>query len=351
MSHLHDVMPSVGARLGLPDLIDTLGLPDAQRYIVLLVDGLGWINLMDYAQHAPFLAAHADAPLTADFPTTTSVGLAALGTGLATGQHGIVGASFWLPETESIFAPLHWPDSVPAHQVQPEPTIFERLVHVGVPSGYVASAQYRDTGLTRATLRGAVFRAAEQGAALVHETAAHEWPCTFVYWSELDRIGHGRGVGSSRWIAELERVDALARDLHRACPHAVLLVTADHGMVNAAQRFDLNDQAILSSNVRAVAGEPRMRHVYLTDPTDERTLATWQEIVGPYADVRSKAAAQELFGPTTPDSLDRIGDLVCVANPGWLLTCRFDARLGKLPGQHGGTTEEESLIPGLVIAT
>ena len=50
-----DVMSSAAAALGVPDLTNSLGLPKAQRYVVVLVDGLGSRLLSEYASYAPTL--------------------------------------------------------------------------------------------------------------------------------------------------------------------------------------------------------------------------------------------------------------------------------------------------------
>ena len=48
-STLADLLPSLAAHLGVPGAQDVLGLPDAERYLVVLVDGLGAAQLAAYA--------------------------------------------------------------------------------------------------------------------------------------------------------------------------------------------------------------------------------------------------------------------------------------------------------------
>ena len=346
---LHQVLPSVAARLGLPDQHDHIDLPATERYIVVLIDGLGYHALERFGEEAPFLAAQAGSPLIADFPTTTPVGLAALGTGVPTGEHGIVGASFWLPEIDAVLSPLHWPQDVSPHLVQPESTMFERLARSGVPSVSIGSGQYAISGLTRAVLRGAQYVAAESSMEILQHVQQHDAPCTYIYWSALDRVGHAHGIASPQWHAALRDVDALVRGIHAACPKAAILVTADHGMVNIDQRFALDADPNLGVNVKAIAGEPRMRHVYLQDPTDTRTIDVWQTVLSPYADVLDKSTAITTFDWTSDVAVERMGDLMCLAKPGWLLSSQTDARVSRLPGQHGGLTDDERLIPGIVL--
>src|SRR5215475_4615828 len=95
---LSDLVPSLLAGLGVPGFAATtaaLGglLPAGTRGVcLLLVDGLGWRLLREHAGDAPFLASLAQnaEPITAGFPTTTAVSVAAVGTGVPAGAHGIV---------------------------------------------------------------------------------------------------------------------------------------------------------------------------------------------------------------------------------------------------------------------
>ncbi len=95
---LFDVLPSAAAAVGVPRCEDRLGIGSADVVIVCLVDGLGASDIEEYPQLFESLTDARGGSISAAFPTTTSTGLASLGTGLPSGQHGIVGASFLLPE-------------------------------------------------------------------------------------------------------------------------------------------------------------------------------------------------------------------------------------------------------------
>ena len=82
-------------------------------------------------------------------------GLAAVGTGCRSGQHGMVGLTFRLPGSGVLNA-LRWrPGDEPIpERVQPLPTAFERADAAGVSVRVVSAAQFAGSGLTRAVLRG-----------------------------------------------------------------------------------------------------------------------------------------------------------------------------------------------------
>lgn len=339
----------------MPGFTDVLGLGAARHAVICLVDGLGDRLLARNADLAPTLAGLTGAAITAPFPTTTPVGLGSLGTGLLPGTHGLVGASFLLPEIGAVLQPLHWGTDPSPLAVQPEPTVFERAARAGMRTTAAGPAAYAGSGLTRAALRGMDYRgcetAAERAEVVRAVTAATDPSLTYVYWAELDRTGHEFGVDSAEWRSALVRVDQLvARVLESLGGGAVLIVTADHGMVDGTDRIAVDADPSLTDGVAHVAGEPRARHVYTHEGAQGEVLAAWRERLAGRADVLSRAdiVASGLVGDVDPALEERIGDVVAIARGGTCLTTRADALVSSLIGQHGALTDDERAIPALV---
>ena len=364
---LAQVLPAVSRSLGVPlsasldaiaaDSADSTQLPEipnADAVVVCLIDGLGWHQLLEFAAVAPALDVHRGTWLDSVFPTTTAAALASLGTGLAPGGHGLVGATFRLPETGSILHPLHWEsDPLPA-MVQPEPTMFQMLMAAGVHATTVAPAAYERSGLTQAALRGPQYRSAESVDDRIRAVRdAVRRPgksVTYVYWPDLDRLGHRHGVGSEAWLSGLAQVDRLVTGLRCALtPRAMLLVTADHGMVNCPpkDRIVIEAHAELLADVTDIAGEPRARHVYVTAGREGAALDRWTSVLGTRARVLSREEIVEsgILGVVEPGIDERIGDLVAVPEGTWTLASAVDRQVSALLGQHGGWTAAERAVP------
>lgn len=357
---LAEVLPAACGALGLPGFADTLGLsrpddPPIRHAVVLLVDGLGWHQLRAHADLAPCLQG--DRAISAAFPSTTPVGLATLGTGVAPGLHGMVGAAFLLPETGNILHPLTWGDDPHPIAVQPERTVFERAEAAGAAVRSVGPRAFAHSGLTRAALRGGDYAGADSvGERIAESCLSQDAPSlTYVYWGDLDKTGHIHGVDSDAWREELRHVDSLATRLRRALPaDATLLVTADHGMVDSdgEDRLDIDGIAALRHGVRRIAGEPRMRHVYTQRDAAAEVAATWAEALGSRAWVMSREGAVDcgLFGDVDPDYAERIGDVVAIARDRTTLcSAHTDALVSSLRGQHGATSPDEMVVPLTVL--
>jgi len=358
---LAEVLPSAAALLGMPGVTDSLGLtdfmPEVSGVTVLLVDGLGWGALQRHAEDAPALASLRGRAFSSTFPSTTPTSLASLGMGTTPGQHGIVGAGFFLPESGHVLHPLAWGDEPHAVAVQPESTFFERAARAGLSVASVSPRPYEHSGLTRAVLRGGRYVGADSFGERVVETvraAGEPRALTYAYWADLDRTGHVHGVESAHWREELAHVDVLVERLRDGLPsHHLLLVTSDHGMVDCQTRIDIDADPVLRHGVRVVAGEPRMRHIYTRPGAEVDVADTWSARLGDDAWVltREDALAAGLFGVVEEDYAERIGDVLALARGDVaLVSSQVDRVVSGLLGQHGSLTEEDLLIPLLATA-
>lgn len=352
--------------MGVPGFESRIPLPyDVAGACVLLIDGLGAELLDTYAADAPVLAGMRGQTLQVGFPSTTAAGLAAVGTGCRSGEHGIVGMSFRLPDVGVINA-LRWRphpwgedlrDEATPEAVQPMPTVFERAASTGVAVSVISGAQFSGSGLTRAVLRGGRYvgvHALGDLAATIR-AAVRDGGFCYGYHADLDLVGHLHGPGSAAWRMELKQVDRLVESVVETLPRGGLLaVVADHGMVSLdyADVVDADSTASLHDGVEAIGGEVRARHVYTRAGTVDDVLATWRGVLGDRAWVvtRDEGIAGGWFGDRVSDAARfRIGDVVVAARgSAGVLRRGVEPVESSLVGQHGSLTDAEQKIPLLL---
>jgi hypothetical protein len=176
----------------------------------------------------------------------------------------------------------------------------------------------------------------------------------YVYDSQLDYIGHQQGCDSLQWQKELSAADEFALQVRSALPRdAVLVVVADHGMIDIApeHRVDLDAEPALIDGVRLVGGESRFRHLYCVSGADSDVIATYRERLGDKALVlsRSEATARGWFGLVEDRVSPRLGDVIVASlGPVALVASRRHTQEAGLIGLHGSLTPDEMLIPLLV---
>ena len=352
-----DVVESLCDGLRVPGAWDILSLGGAPRAVVLLIDGLGDLQLQDHRELAPFLSEHRVRSVTSVTPSTTPVALTSLGTGVPPGRHGIVGASFLVPQTGDLLWPLAWRDRPPVEEIQPESTWWQRAERAGVPVAIVGPRAYQGGGLTRAALRGGSYVGAdgpgERVAAAAAAAGDGERALVYSYWEHLDRAAHVHGVDSPHYRAELVAADRFAEHLARQLPAGTrLVITADHGLLDCPDTIDLEELTALWSGVSRVAGEPRLRHVYTQPGSRTETVDRWRDVLGPAATVvdRGQAVSDGWFGDVTDDAHERLGDVIVVAEGRHRLALPGqDAGVSSLIGQHGAMSPEEMTVPLVVV--
>jgi hypothetical protein len=334
---------------------------EVRRVVVVLVDGMGWHLLPELAADAPLLTAVLAGDtgrldeLECTFPSTTPTSLASLSTGVAPGQHGILGFTVKLPGVDQVLNHIWWRDDPPATQWQPVPTWFERLRGADVGARAVLPAVFLGSGLTEAAYRGAEFIAADNNddyAQIVVDQLRGAPGLVYAYTAALDTAAHLFGIGSVEWHAAAAYVDTLlSRMVEALPPDAALLITADHGGLNVPEhrRIDLDADPRLSAGVRVVAGDPRVRYLHTERGATSDVIAAWSELLSGRAEVRSRddAVAAGLFGSVHPDHLPRIGDVVvsCLGDTAVLAGAHEPPEVARLVGFHGAGDPVEMAIP------
>ncbi len=355
-----DLLPSLGAHLGVSGCReDVLGLPNAERYVVVLVDGLGWHLVRGAIRDAPYLASLLGdgRPITAGVPSTTVTSLASLGTGLPPGQHGMAGYTSRVPSTGEILNALTWESDLLARAYQPKPTLFERAVEAGVAVSSVALERFEFSGLTEAALRGPAFvgytdeRATDRRIELTVAAALQgRRSLVYAYERELDHTGHVEGCGSLQWLTHLSRIDAMVERLRDELPEdVVLIVTGDHGMVDVPRHHQIlaEDEPELMAGVDALAGEGRFRQLYVDRDRPSAVAARWADRLGELAWVRTRDEAIEegWFGTVDPELRERWGHVLVALRTDWAVMTRQFPRELSLVGMHGSLTAAEMTVP------
>jgi hypothetical protein len=273
----------------------------------------------------------------------------------------MVGYTARHPGTGALANLVSWTDVGPAREWQREPTVLEQVQAAGVPVTSVGPARFAGSGLTEAALRGGGYRRAESLADRV-DVAVEELmgpALVYLYWGDVDKIGHHHGVRSWQWGEALGELDReLARLARMLPPRTVLAVTADHGMVDVdpTARWDVATDPDLRQDVELVAGEPRALHVHTRSSAPEAVDAVadrWRATLGAAAVVatREQAVGAGWFGPVSDHVRPAIGDVVVAATGrSTIVDSRTQSAASlDLVGVHGSFTRQEMVVPFLTL--
>ena len=328
-------------------------VPEASTYVLVLIDGLG-VHQLDHPAAGPLAAAHRGT-IDAPFPTTTTVSLASVATGLPPRRHGWIGHFVLLPGHPTPVNSLRWVDATSravafdTPGLLPGPNLWERLVGAGIEPITVQPAAYRGTPLTKALYRGCRFEGVANTDELVRATvelARVPGRLIFAYYPSVDISAHMHGTASPEYARALADVATAWDRMAAYLPgHAAIVGTADHGVVAIAQsgkrRLHRRDNPGLT-----LFGDPRSLYVSGPQKRIEEMgtglPATWyprkslEPLWGPEGDPGH-------IGPPAP--LTKPDGAFLAHNGRVLLPGHMDKRL---VGYHGGLDPREVEIPLLV---
>lgn len=349
-----NVVPALLGGGERPDWMPAAAL-DAERVVLLVLDGVGWEQLQARPSVAPTLHGLVGGPIHSVCPTTTSTALTSFTTGLPPGEHGVVG--YRVAVDSSVLNVLRWSiDGRDARErVVPE-KLQSRDTFCSQHPAIVTRTDFRSSGFTRAHLDGTRFNGYRVLSTLVVELqrllAAHE-PFVYAYYDGLDKVAHEYGLGE-HYDAELSALDQLVANLLRVLPpDTALVVTADHGQVDVGDRVvELSPEVV--PHVAMQSGEGRFRWLHARPGRHDALLAAAS---ARHADTgwvvsRDQVVDEGWFGPVVTDAARALlGDVALVARDPVAYLDPDDTGPYVLIGRHGSLTSAEVLVPLLVGTT
>lgn len=323
---------------------------DADRVVLLVLDGVGWHQLAARRHLAPTLSSMAGGPISSVLPTTTATALTSIATGSTPGEHGVVG--YRVNVDGDVLNVLRWTTirNGDARQSIPPPKVQTLPVFVGQRPPVVTRAEFASTGFTGAHLDGTRLRGWRVPSTLVTEVAslteAGE-PFVYAYYDGVDKVSHEYGLGQ-HYDAELAAADRLVADLLGAVPAGTaVVVTADHGQVHTGDDVQPLAADVLA-HVSYQTGEARFRWLHARPG---RAAALRDAAVAAHGDqawirTRDEIVDGGWLGPRViPEALARLGDVAIVAKGTTAFTEPTDTGPYHLVGRHGSATPAELEVP------
>jgi hypothetical protein len=344
VAELETRLTGAAQREGLPAGLGD-SIPEAETYVVMVFDGLGAAQLT-HPEAGSLLAAN-QGVIAAPFPTTTSVALSTIVTGLTPGQHGLISHLVWLEEADQVVNTLKWvnlagkPVEHDYPSFLPRPNLWERLRGAEVEPITVQPASFAGSPLSRLLYRGARFEGTWDEDDQVEATldlARVPGRLILTYMWQVDFAGHVSGLGSPEFAAAVRLAsnvwDRLAA---RLPPGATLIGTADHGLIEYGQQDKLVVREDRFSLLR-FAGDPRGVHVW----GDRGLIEDFSGLTGGHL-----VEPETVYGDRLADPARlRVGDAIVLAPDGKvILPPGFDKRLH---AYHGGLDPAEVEVPMLV---
>ena len=322
---------------------------NAERIVVLVLDSLGWLQMEERSNITTNLKSMDGGWATTTAPSTTAAALTSISTGVAPGEHGIVGYRF--PAGGAVMNALRWTTSSGDHRGVVEPASVQVAPTLGGGSWDVVSDRlFKDSGFTAAYLGNGPYHGIWHPSSLVAETMrllGEGRNRVYAYYDGLDHVAHVHGFSGSHFDLELSFCDWLVGKMLASVPSGTaVVVTADHGQIEAPEIVAVAGECLSLSTGRS--GEPRFRWLHAKPGATDELAAAALEAHGDIAWVRTKEQVidEGWFGPTvSADAASRLGDVALVAHAAIGFDDPGEPHADRLVGRHGSLTEPEMLVP------
>ena len=330
-------------------------LQEAERIVLLVIDGLGYEQLQRHAHIAPNLMSLIGGSITTIAPSTTASALTSLVTGASPAEHGIVG--YRMDMGDSIMNSLRWwSDTRDLRKVHPPATVQPIPPFVGMTIPVVSRAELEGSAFTEAHLRGSRpcgWRAASSIVAQCANLISSGEKFVYAYYDGIDKIAHERGFGAY-YDSEIAATDWLVGSLLNTLPSGTTLaITADHGQVQVDDNVvHLSDD--IKASLHHQSGEGRFRWLHAKRGQESDLL---QKATDSYSDIawvasRDQVIEEAWLGPARGGRIAdqvkrRLGDVALVPFTATTFDDPLDSGPFSLVCRHGSLTADEMFVPFL----
>jgi len=373
------ILKNFGLPNRCPDCLSPVLDRTYRKIILLIVDALGWNQLYHWLGDLPAARRVCDSahmiPVTATFPSTTTVALTAIYTGLTPAEHTITGHVMFLRELGAVvdvlrFSPygdsrreVYAERGIDVHDLFPMYTVFEPLKEAGLQALSITRGIFTNTALGWLHHVGADVTGYLSGADMFVHMRNHirkdgRDGLVAIYWDVVDMLSHEYGPFSEVVRTAMDQCFySLEREILQQLTPAerrdtLLLITADHGQIDTRP-----DQSVYLSE------QERLRDLLMLPPTGQARAAYLYAVQGEVEALGQEleqfgsciwprrstdVLAEGLFGP--PEHAQRlrhrVGDYVAIGRGGAQMHGP-DILRGQpvLKGHHGSLDENEMVVP------
>lgn len=325
---------------------DELLKHDYRNVVLLLLDGMGSRNLEDHLTPDGFFRKHLRCSYSSTFPPTTVAATTAIMSGLYPNQSAWLG---WTGYFEKLNRNVVYftnkdddtgeklPQPV-AHTFLPYTDIRELIGKTGVNTHWLTSWISPECKTYSGMMSEIERLCTQDGRHFI-----------YAYWEEPDNTMHKKGVLSLEVHKLLQELETETKQLAEHLEDTLLLITADHGLIDSQTILLSKDQEIMECLVRAPSIEARAMNLFVKEEMKQRFESLFYRRYGDDYKLftMEHARSSQLFGTGKdhPELEGMLGNYLAVATGHTTLRMKDKHFIG----EHAGMTADEMLIPLIAV--
>lgn len=348
-------------------------LKNKDKVIFILVDAFGWKFYNNVKEESKFFNEirenGIEEKITSQFPSTTTAHVTSVITGKDVSSHGFFEWFTYDPKVGEGFTPFRF-DYEGNEEILPKDNLFKELKDIGVSStiinpSYINNSYYSRELFKYGKLKG--YDSVEDMfnillKALKEDTGKNFY---YVYYSQIDSIGHEYGMNSSNAKLAIDdfikAIDKFYNNLiEENIDKGTFILSADHGQMEIEEKIYLNelipnieDYMLKSFKNESIVpiGYNRDMFLYIKKEYELFIYDLLKEKLKGKAEIYfvKDLIDKGVFINPSNIFLERIGNIVITPYDGYGVWW-YEKDKHKIPtiGSHGGLTKGEMEIPLLV---
>lgn len=335
---------------------DTLPMADRflagnhKNVVIFLLDGMGMSVIESNLEEDGFFRSHLAGSYDSVFPPTTVAATTSVLSGLMPCEHSLLGWDCYFPELDrnvSIFPnTVQGTDRSAAEydvgqRFAPYENVIDRINRAG-GKAYFATPFYPPYPETL-----------EEMCARIAELCAQpDRKYIYAYYNEPDTTMHRTGAHSTEAKLMLRGLEKRLNDLAESLDDTLFIITANHSHIDVRGENIDDYPKVTECLERAPSIEPRAASFFVKPGRNEQFEVEFNKVFGDdfLLLTRQHIVDSQLFGTGREHEhfCDRIGDYIALAIKD-VCIFRSDRDVKRYKGHHAGFTEEEIVIPFIVI--
>ena len=367
-----NLMASVMNYYGVESIYKTVpevdqSLMEKPKHVLLLVfDGMGEKALLKHLEKGSFLMNHKKEPLRSVFPPTTTAAMTSYYTGISPAEHGWLGWSIHFRDYGAVVDLFTNMNSYTGREMETKRIAYRELAYKSV---YQKIQESMGDRLDIHTVKPEAIYFPSKGnrhhpirdldhmKKVIHRINTDKKPSfTAAYWPEPDMTMHTYGPEHVESGKVIRSIDGFVEDLCRDLKDTLIIISADHGQTTIKKEISLHlDEELNNMLVIPPSVEGRCSSFFVKARYHEKFRQIFEEKYGDDFRLYTHDEAKRLklfgHGEYHPRFDDFIGDFVAAAIENSII--QYKVTGGVEPhhfvGHHAGLTDEEMLIPLIII--
>lgn len=341
-------------------------IPNNKHIILIISDGTG-SNLIDKLDNNSILKNNKIMDMITVFPSTTACVLTSLVTAEFPITHGIWGWYNYDRKLNLEYYPLLYSDrknncslfdyGIKSDQIYKQPSLlnslntkvnvlFPKSINDSVYSNFVINKENRYS-----------YNNYDDIVNFVKLNCEHEQNSfTYLYMPDIDSLEHENGIDSKKVMNKLTEIDEMIKKL-ALNKDLTIIFTADHGQTN------VNKDIILDFEY--------YKDIFYANPTIDFGTASYfvkKEYYQMFENDFNNKYKNDMFlfktsefiknnflglGSINDESINNLGEYISIPKKGVCLVNSLNSKeyLGKIKGNHSGLSDDEMIIPLVIIDT